>query len=71
MTISMFWISHNAKLILSRNATIGLCAYESPHALMQYQFEQPVQALLAVIQARTKIGNDFVSPTFGSAKRFE
>jgi hypothetical protein len=35
---------------------------------MQYQFEQPVQALLAVIQARTTIGNDFVSPTFGSAK---
>ena len=45
--------------------------HQSPDALMQDQFEEPVQTFLAVIQARAEIGDDLVSPALGGAEGFQ
>ena len=69
----MFCISHSATISTQPKAqqSILVCQHEAPDALAQDQFEKMMQAFLAVIQARAEIGDDFVPPTFDSAKSLQ
>src|SRR5215831_20960003 len=45
--------------------------HQPPHALVQDQFKQAVEALLSVVQARAEISDHLVPPAFGGAEGFE
>ena len=45
--------------------------HEVPHALVQDQFKQAVEALLSVVRARAEISDHLVPPAFGGAEGFE